>query len=73
MLFPGLFSENVAMLTISVQDVNEEPVFSSNSYSARIPNSVPYKYPVITVQVEYSLYSSQGQKSCDRAGFLPLH
>ncbi|XP_039915385.1 protocadherin-18-like [Hirundo rustica] len=46
----GLFAENVAMLTISVQDVNEEPVFSSNSYSARIPNSVPYKYPVITVQ-----------------------
>ncbi|XP_017600750.1 PREDICTED: protocadherin Fat 4 [Corvus brachyrhynchos] len=46
----GLFAENVAMLTISVQDVNEEPVFSSSSYSARIPNSVPYKYPVVTVQ-----------------------
>lgn len=71
--FPGLFAENVAMLTISVQDVNEEPVFSSSSYSARIPNSVPYKYPIITVQVEYFLCSSQGQKSCDRAGFLPLY
>ncbi|XP_072783487.1 protocadherin Fat 4 isoform X1 [Taeniopygia guttata] len=46
----GLFAENAAMLTISVQDVNEEPVFSSHSYSARIPSSVPYKYPVITVQ-----------------------
>ncbi|XP_017677245.1 PREDICTED: protocadherin Fat 4-like [Lepidothrix coronata] len=45
-----LFAENVAMLTISVQDVNEEPVFVSDSYSARIPNSVPYKHPVITVQ-----------------------
>ena len=49
----GLFAQNVAMLTISVQDVNEEPAFLNNSYSARIPNSVPYKYPVITVQVEY--------------------
>ncbi|XP_010077814.1 PREDICTED: protocadherin Fat 4-like, partial [Pterocles gutturalis] len=46
----GVFSQNVAMLTISVQDVNEEPVFLNNAYSARIPNSVPYKYPVITVQ-----------------------
>ncbi|XP_068868138.1 protocadherin Fat 4-like [Aphelocoma coerulescens] len=46
----GPFAENVAMLTISVQDVNEEPVFSSSSYSARIPSSVPYKYPVVTVQ-----------------------
>ncbi|XP_056344157.1 protocadherin Fat 4-like [Oenanthe melanoleuca] len=46
----GLFAENVAMLTISVQDENESPVFSSDSYSARIPNSVPYKYPVITIQ-----------------------
>ncbi|KAI1240359.1 hypothetical protein IHE44_0008776 [Lamprotornis superbus] len=66
----GLFAENVAMLTISVQDVNEEPVFSSNSYSARLPNSVPYKYPVITVQATdpdsgdnglllYSLVSSE--------------
>ncbi|XP_010288229.1 PREDICTED: protocadherin Fat 4-like, partial [Phaethon lepturus] len=46
----GLFAQNVAMLTISVQDVNENPVFLNNAYSARIPNSVPYKYPVITVQ-----------------------
>ncbi|XP_027549048.1 protocadherin Fat 4-like [Neopelma chrysocephalum] len=46
----GLFAENVAMLTISVQDVNEEPVFVSDSYSARIPSSVPYRHPVITVQ-----------------------
>ncbi|XP_059699426.1 protocadherin Fat 4-like [Haemorhous mexicanus] len=46
----GLFAENAAMLTISVQDVNEQPVFSSPSYSARIPSSVPYKYPVTTVQ-----------------------
>ncbi|KAK2531739.1 Kiaa1841, partial [Columba guinea] len=46
----GLFAQNVAMLTISVQDVNEAPVFLNNAYSARIPNSVPYKYPVITVQ-----------------------
>ncbi|XP_050828943.1 cadherin-1-like [Serinus canaria] len=46
----GLFAENAAMLTISVQDVNEQPVFSSHSYSARIPSSVPYKYPVTTVQ-----------------------
>ncbi|PKU40343.1 protocadherin fat 4-like [Limosa lapponica baueri] len=46
----GLFAQNVAMLTILVQDVNEEPVFLNNVYSARIPNSVPYKYPVITVQ-----------------------
>ncbi|XP_005042762.1 PREDICTED: protocadherin Fat 4-like [Ficedula albicollis] len=46
----GLFADNVAMLTISVQDENEFPVFSSDSYSARIPNSVPYKYPVITIQ-----------------------
>lgn len=49
----GLFAQNVAMLTISVQDINEEPVFVNNAYSARIPNSVPYKYPVTTVQVEY--------------------
>ncbi|XP_075004052.1 protocadherin Fat 4-like [Calonectris borealis] len=46
----GLFAQNVAMLTISVQDVNEEPAFLRNAYSARIPNSVPYKYPVLTVQ-----------------------
>ncbi|XP_066403833.1 cadherin EGF LAG seven-pass G-type receptor 2-like [Molothrus aeneus] len=46
----GLFAENAAMLTISVLDVNEQPVFSSPSYSARIPSSVPYKYPVTTVQ-----------------------
>ncbi|XP_050172457.1 protocadherin Fat 4-like [Myiozetetes cayanensis] len=46
----GLFAENAAMLTISVQDVNEEPVFGSDSYSARIPSSVPYRHPVITVQ-----------------------
>ncbi|XP_010573137.1 PREDICTED: protocadherin Fat 4-like [Haliaeetus leucocephalus] len=46
----GLFAQNVAMLMISVQDVNEEPAFLNNAYSARIPNSVPYKYPVITVQ-----------------------
>ncbi|XP_064002162.1 cadherin EGF LAG seven-pass G-type receptor 1-like [Pogoniulus pusillus] len=45
-----LFAPNVVMLTISVQDVNEEPVFLNSAYSARIPNSVPYKYPVITVQ-----------------------
>lgn len=49
----GLFAQNVAMLTILVQDVNEEPVFLNNAYSARIPNSVPYKYPVITVEVQY--------------------
>lgn len=41
------------MLTISVQDVNEEPAFLQSVYSARILNSVSYKYPVITVQVEY--------------------
>jgi len=41
------------MLTSSAQDVNEKPTFLNNTYSARIPNSVPYKYPVITVQVEY--------------------
>ncbi|KAM6367546.1 protocadherin Fat 4-like [Alca torda] len=46
----GLFAQNVVMLTISVQDVNEEPAFLDNTYSARIPNSVPYKYPVITVE-----------------------
>ncbi|XP_025919928.1 protocadherin Fat 1-like [Apteryx rowi] len=46
----GLFSQNVAMLKISVQDVNEEPAFSNSVYSVRILNSVPYKYPVITVQ-----------------------
>ncbi|XP_074673251.1 protocadherin Fat 4-like isoform X1 [Strix aluco] len=46
----GLFAQNVAMLTITVHDVNEEPVFLNNAYSARIPNSVPYRYPVITVQ-----------------------
>ncbi|XP_054036153.1 protocadherin Fat 4-like [Dryobates pubescens] len=46
----GLFAPNVAMLTISVQDVNEEPTFLNSTYSARIPNSVPYKYPVIKVQ-----------------------
>ncbi|XP_035408751.1 protocadherin Fat 4-like [Cygnus atratus] len=46
----GLFAPNVAMLTISVQDVNEEPAFLQSVYSARVPNSVPYKYPVITVQ-----------------------
>ncbi|XP_055672429.1 cadherin-87A-like [Falco peregrinus] len=46
----GLLAQNVAMLTISVQDVNEEPAFLNDAYSARIPNSVPYKYPVITVQ-----------------------
>ncbi|XP_030347049.1 protocadherin Fat 4-like [Strigops habroptila] len=48
--YASLFAENVAMLRVSVQDVNEEPVFLSDAYSARIPNSVPYKYPVITVQ-----------------------
>ncbi|KAL9863596.1 protocadherin Fat 4-like [Geothlypis trichas] len=46
----GLFAGNAAMLTLSVQDVNEQPLFSSPSYSARIPSSVPYKYPVTTVQ-----------------------
>ncbi|KAM6082392.1 protocadherin Fat 4-like [Chlamydotis macqueenii] len=46
----GLFAQNAVMLTVSVQDVNEEPVFLSDAYSARIPNSVPYKYPVVTVQ-----------------------
>ncbi|KAM6084893.1 protocadherin Fat 4-like [Theristicus caerulescens] len=46
----GLFAQNMAMLTISVQDVNEEPVFLNDAYSARIPNCVLYKYPVITVQ-----------------------
>ncbi|KAM6407361.1 protocadherin Fat 4-like [Pluvialis apricaria] len=46
----GLFAQNVAVLTISVQDVNEEPAFLNNAYSARIPNSVPYRYPVITVE-----------------------
>ncbi|XP_075606136.1 protocadherin Fat 4 [Balearica regulorum gibbericeps] len=46
----GLFAQNVAMLRISVQDVNEEPVFLNNTYSARILSSVPYKYPVIMVQ-----------------------
>lgn len=55
MFLSGLFAENAAMLTISVQDVNESPMFSNDSYSARIPNCVPYKYPVITVQVEYFL------------------
>lgn len=73
MVLPGLFAENVAMLMISVQDVNEAPMFSNDSYSARIPNCVPYKYPVITVQVEYFLCSLLGQNSCDRAVFLPLH
>lgn len=46
------------MLTILVQDVNEAPVFLNNAYFARIPNSVPYKYPVITVQVSIVLFSS---------------
>lgn len=73
MFFPGLFAENVAMLTISVQDVNEEPVFSSNSYSARIPNSVPYKYVVLTVQVEYFLCLHKNTNPVEEAGFLPLH
>ena len=46
----GLFAQNVAMLTITVQDVNEKPAFLNSMYSALIPSSVPYKYPVITVQ-----------------------
>ncbi|XP_042680487.1 protocadherin Fat 4-like isoform X1 [Centrocercus urophasianus] len=46
----GLFAQNVVMLTIAVQDVNEKPEFLNSMYSALIPSSVPYKYPVITVQ-----------------------
>ncbi|OXB76137.1 UNVERIFIED_CONTAM: hypothetical protein H355_005348 [Colinus virginianus] len=46
----GLFAQNVVMLTITVQDVNEKPAFLNSMYSALIPSSVPYKYPVITVQ-----------------------
>ncbi|XP_065538695.1 protocadherin-23-like [Lathamus discolor] len=71
--YASLFAENVAMLRVSVQDVNEEPVFLSDAYSARIPNSVPYKYPVITVQATdpdsgdngrllYSLVTSQSNE-----------
>ncbi|XP_010132124.1 PREDICTED: protocadherin Fat 4-like [Buceros rhinoceros silvestris] len=51
----GLFAPHVAMLTLSVQDVNEAPAFQGNAYSARIPNVVPYRYPVISVQVGYLL------------------
>ncbi|EMP31757.1 Protocadherin Fat 4 [Chelonia mydas] len=46
----GLFSQNVARLTILVQDVNEKPAFLNSSYSVRILNSVPYKFPVVKVQ-----------------------
>ncbi|XP_021248692.1 protocadherin Fat 4-like isoform X2 [Numida meleagris] len=46
----GLFAQNVMMLTITVEDVNEKPAFLNSMYSALIPSSVPYKYPVITVQ-----------------------
>lgn len=69
---PGLFAGNAAMLTLSVQDVNEQPLFSSPSYSARIPSSVPYKYPVTTVQVQHSC-APHKDKSWHRAGFVPLH
>lgn len=69
--FKGLFAENVAMLRVSVQDVNEEPVFLSDTYSARIPNSVPYKYPVITVQVKYPPLPFIRPESFVRFGFLP--
>ncbi|XP_043399090.1 protocadherin Fat 4-like [Chelonia mydas] len=48
--YSGLFSQNVARLTILVQDVNEKPAFLNSSYSVRILNSVPYKFPVVKVQ-----------------------
>nr|XP_026649047.1 protocadherin Fat 4 [Zonotrichia albicollis] len=67
----GLFAANAAMLTISVQDVNEPPAFPSPSYRARIPSSVPYKYPVTTVQVQYSC-APHKDRPWHRAGFLPL-
>ncbi|XP_008939523.1 PREDICTED: protocadherin Fat 4-like, partial [Merops nubicus] len=46
----GLLAPNVAVLRLWVQDVNEEPQFPGDGYAARVPSSVPYKYPVLTVQ-----------------------
>ncbi|XP_028927738.1 protocadherin Fat 4-like isoform X2 [Ornithorhynchus anatinus] len=46
----GLFDKNVAQLKVCVEDVNEAPSFLNKYYSARVPSSVFYRFPVIQVQ-----------------------
>ncbi|MGH0137237.1 UNVERIFIED_CONTAM: hypothetical protein FKN15_063067, partial [Acipenser sinensis] len=46
----GTAPKNIARLTILVEDVNEEPTFIKKSYSAKVFNTVPYRFQVIRVE-----------------------
>lgn len=47
----GTTPKNIARLTVLVEDVNEEPTFIKKSYSAKVFNTVPYRFQVIRVEV----------------------
>ncbi|KAK6488758.1 protocadherin Fat 4-like [Huso huso] len=46
----GTTPKNIARLTVLVEDVNEEPTFIKKSYSAKVFNTVPYRFQVIRVE-----------------------